>query len=414
LIERGGRADVGPAERPRWRTGGVYGANLVRTAATVRRYRVAGMPDAPPPLRVAIDVGPLYGHRTGIGVATAGIVGALGARGDVTLDPYLVSFRADPQPGHRRLAVPGLVASHLWSRTHRPRIDRWTRGADLVHGTNYVVPPTSLPSVVSVYDCWFLRQPDLATPVVRRAGRRLRRAVEHGAWVHASSDATAAEVRSLLGTDRVVTIHLGTPTALPPAADLARPAVADTLAGRPYVLAIGTEERRKDLARLVAAFATVASHDDGVRLVLAGAPGDASAALEQAIAALDPAVAARVLRLGRIDDDTKHWLLRRASVLAYPSLDEGFGFPIVEAQLAGTPVVASDVGAVSEIGGDGVHLVAGGDTAALAAAIARVLDDGVLRLGLVEAGNRNVNRFTWEATAVGLLDLYRTAIAAGS
>jgi glycosyltransferase involved in cell wall biosynthesis len=120
------------------------------------------------------------------------------------------------------------------------------------------------------------------------------------------------------------------------------------------------------------------------------------------------------VRLGRIDDDIKHWLLRRASVLAYPSLDEGFGFPIVEAQLAGTPVVASDVGAGSEIGGGGVHLVTGGDTAALAGAIARVLGDGVLRLGLVEAGNRNVHRFSWDATAAGLLDLYRNAVEAGS
>jgi glycosyltransferase involved in cell wall biosynthesis len=372
------------------------------------------MPDAPSPLRVAFDVGPLYGHRTGIGVATAGMFDALTARTDVALDPYLVSFRSDPQPGHRRLAVPGLVASHVWSRTHRPRIDRWTRGAQLVHGTNYVVPPTSLPSVVSVYDCWFLRRPDLATPVVRRAGRRLERAVAHGAWVHASSDATATEVRSLLGTDRVVTIHLGAPAGPPPATELPRPAVADVLGGRRFVLAIGTEERRKDLPRLVAAFDAVAADDGEVTLVIAGAPGDASVELDRALARLRPAAAERVLRLGRVDDDAKHWLLRRASVLAYPSLDEGFGFPIVEAQLAGTPVVASDVGAVSEIGGDGVHLVAVGDTAALAAAIHRVLHDGVLRLGLVEAGNRNARRFSWNATAAGLLDLYRTAVEGGS
>ena len=158
---------------------------------------------------------------------------------------------------------------------HRPRIDRWTRGADVVHGTNYVVPPTSLPSVVSVYDCWFLRHPELATPVVRRAGRRLRRAVEHGAWVHASSDATAAEVRTLLGTDRVVTVHLGTPAGPAAGGRAAAPSHRRRLGGRPFVLAIGTEERRKDLVRLVAAFA--GRLDDGaVRLVLAGAPGDAS------------------------------------------------------------------------------------------------------------------------------------------
>ena len=115
----------------------------------------ADLPD--PPVRVAIDVGPLYGHRTGVGVATAGLIEALSARDDVVLDPFVVSFRSKPEAGHRRLPLPGIVASHLWARSHWPRLDRWANGAQVVHGTNYVVPPTSLPSVVSVYDCWFLR-----------------------------------------------------------------------------------------------------------------------------------------------------------------------------------------------------------------------------------------------------------------
>lgn len=371
------------------------------------------MPAAPTPLRVAIDVGPLYGHRTGIGIATAGLVDALRSRQDVELDPYLVSFRSDPDPGHRRLPVPGIVASHVWARAHRPRIDRWARGAHLVHGTNYVVPPTSLPALVSVYDCWFLRHPDAATPMVRRAGMRLSLAIRHGAWVHASSDATAAEVRTLLGTDRVRTVHLGPPPAPPPASEIARPPVAERIGGRPFVLAIGTEERRKDLPRLVAAFADVRDDRD-LRLVLAGAAGDASSLVDDALDRVPTAVRDRVMRLGRIDDATKHWLLRHASALAYPSLDEGFGFPIVEAQLAGTPVIATDVGAVREIGGDGVLSVPLGDTAAIAAAISRVLDDGVVRLGLLEAGHRNARRFDWHRTAAEMVDLYRTAVEAGT
>lgn len=420
--------DAQPADSPApvtRRPAGAAGFHLLGgvSAATV----TPPMPTPPMPhvspstgvLRVAIDVGPLYGHRTGVGVATAGMVDALAGRTDVELDPYLVSFRATPTAGHRRLPVPGIVASHLWSRVHAPRVDRWARGAELVHGTNYVVPPTRLPSVVSVYDCWFLRHPDDATPVVRRAGDRLRSAVRHGAWVHASSEATADEVRSLLGTERVVTVHLGPP---PVGSDDDTSTVETTveasvgatarLAGRRFVVAIGTEERRKDLARLIGAFGLLADPD--LHLVLAGAPGDASASVEAAIAALPHSVAGRVVRLGRIDDPTKRWLLRKAAVLAYPSLDEGFGFPIVEAQLAGTPVVATDVGSIREIGGDGVVLVTSGDTDALAGAIRRVLDDGVLRLGVIEAGHRNAGRFTWDATAAGLVALYRTAVEEAS
>ena len=89
------------------------------------------MSEPPPPaaddssrLRVAIDAGPLYGHRTGVGVATAGLLEALAARADVELDPYVVSFRSKPDPGHRRLPMPGIVASRVWAHSQWPRFDR--------------------------------------------------------------------------------------------------------------------------------------------------------------------------------------------------------------------------------------------------------------------------------------------------
>jgi glycosyltransferase involved in cell wall biosynthesis len=363
------------------------------------------------PIRVAIDVGPLYGHRTGVGVATAGMVDALTARDDVVLDPYLVSFRSKPRPGHRRLPAPGIVASLLWARLDRPSVDRWARGVDVIHGTNYVVPPSRLPSVVSVYDCWFLRHPELASPLVRRAGARLRRAVTQGAFVHASSSATADEVRHLCGTDRVETIPLGLPPAPPPLSALPTPDSLADIAQRRLIVAIGTEERRKNLALLVVAFAELAGRHTDVELVLAGAPGDDSAAVDQSLATLPSALRGRVRRLGAIDDATKHWLLRRAAVLAYPSLDEGFGFPILEGQLAATPVVASDVGAIAEIAGEGALLVPGRDPGDFAGALDTALEGGALRLGLIEAGQRNLGRYSWERTGARLTELYHRALA---
>ena len=207
---------------------------------------------------------------------------------------------------------------------------------------------------------------------------------------------------------------LGLPPAPPPLAELSTPPLAESLRGEPFVLAIGTEERRKALPMLVTAFVAVAESHPGLRLVLAGAEGDDSPALERQIGLVPSAVRDRVLRIGAVDDATKHWLLRRASVLAYPSLDEGFGFPILEAQLAATPVVASRVGSVAEIGGDGVLLVTGGDTDAYAAALDRAISDGALRLGLIEAGNRNVRRFDWDVTADRMAALYRSIIDAST
>lgn len=360
------------------------------------------------PLRVTIDVSPLYGHRTGVGVAAAGMVEALSRRSDVVLDPYLVSFRARPQPGHRRLPVPGLVASHWWSRRDWPRVDRWAGAADVLHGTNYVVPPSRIPSVVSVYDCWFLRHPDLASPVVRRAGARLRRSVAAGAFVHASSQATAAEVRELLVTDRVEVVPLGPPPAPPALHELAAPDSMSDLGGRRMIVAVATEERRKGLPLLVEAFGQLAPEND-VMLVLAGAPGDDSDAITNAVSALAPDIAANVRRLGPVDDAVKHWLLRRASVVAYPSLDEGFGFPILEGQLAGAAVVACNVGAVPEIAGEGALLVNDRTPDAFAVAMRRALDDGATRLALIEAGNRNAGHYSWDRTADAIVALYSKA-----
>ena len=103
--------------------------------------------------------------------------------------PYVLSFRSRPTPPTRRLPLPAAVAHELWSRLDGPRLDRWLGDAEVVHGTNYVVPPTRRPAVVSVYDCWFLTHPAQAAPAVRRAGEVLRRRVRAGATVHASSHA---------------------------------------------------------------------------------------------------------------------------------------------------------------------------------------------------------------------------------
>jgi len=363
----------------------------------------------PPPLHVAIDIGPMYGHRTGVGVAVDGMVRTLRDRDDVELGPYLVSYRSRPDAGHTRLPVPGIVASHVWSRSNRIAADRWLRDADVVHGTNYVAPPTEKPTVVSVYDCWFLANPGSASALVRRAGANLRRRVADGAWIHASSGATAEQAGALLGTDRVRTIFLGGPTPLPDS-DERRPDQLADLGGRPFIICVATEERRKGLPMLVSAFENLAGDHHDVQLVLAGAPGDDTATVTAAIEAAGSHARDRIHRLGTVDDGVKQWLIRHAELLAYPSVDEGFGFPVLEAHALGTPVVATAVGSVTEIAGDGTELVADRDPISFAEALQRVLTGSTGRLRMIEAGYRNVARFRWDTTAARLTDLYRDVV----
>lgn len=363
------------------------------------------------PLRIAIDVGPLHGHRTGVGVATAHLLDELTARSGISPLPYLVSFRARPGSGQRRLPLPAAAAMRMWARTDRPRIDRWIRDADVVHGTNYVAPPSRRPTVISVYDCWFLANPGSAAPAVQRAGEVLRRAVRRGARIHVSSAATARVAADLLATDRISVVHLGPPAPSPTiTTGVGAAALPGALSDRPLLAAIGTVERRKDIPALVDAFARIAPGRPDLQLAIAGAPGDDQERLLERIAACPAGVSERIHVLGPVTSSVRDTLLQRAEALVYPSVDEGFGFPILEAQRAGTAVVARPSGSIPEVGGSGVELAADQTIEALTDAITRVLDDEGRRQQLIEAGAANLTRFSWSRTADGLVEAYRSAI----
>lgn len=286
-------------------------------------------------------------------------------------------------------------------------MDRWLRDVDVLHGTNYVVPPSALPRLVSVYDCWFLRHPDDAAPAVRLAGRVLRRAVDSGAVVHASSHATARAVREFLPGAVVHTVHLAAlPLAAPP---LESP--IPQLTGQPFIVAIGTLERRKNLPQLVAAFGLIAAQHPALQMVIAGGDGDDREAINHAVDALGPH-ANRVMFTGRIDDTVRSWLLHHARVLAYPSLDEGFGFPLLDAMQAEVPIVASNAGSIPEVAGESALLCDANDVVALASNLQTAIASPSVRAHLVAAGRQQLGQFSWERCGAEMAALYRR-VAAG-
>jgi glycosyltransferase involved in cell wall biosynthesis len=239
---------------------------------------------------------------------------------------------------------------------------------------------------------------------VRRFGAALRRAVRRGAWVHTPSRFVAEEAAEILGTDRVVPVPHGVPRLAMAAAP-----IVGLVGDSPFILALGTLEPRKNIARLVEAFADVSSRHPDVSLLVAGADGPAKPAVEAAREALPVAMRRRVHLAGYVDDRVRSALLAKATLFVYPSIYEGFGFPILEAMAAGTPVLAGDAGAIPEVAGDGALLVDPTDTAALADAINRALEDDDLRGTLIRAGRRRAASFSWRTAAAGLTDLYRRA-----
>ncbi|HET6810363.1 MAG TPA: glycosyltransferase family 1 protein [Acidimicrobiales bacterium] len=369
-------------------------------------------------LRVAVDATPLLGVRTGVGVFCEWALACLARREELEMSAFAVSWRrrggirAHLPAGVRMVdrPMPARPLHRAWGLGSLPPVEWWTGPEDVVHGTNFVVPPTRRAArVVTVHDLTAVRFPEMCDDYTRTFPRLVRRALADGAWVHTPSQFVAAEVVDLLGArpDRVVAVHHGIP--LDPGQGTGTDALPVAARGAPYVLALGTVEPRKDLPTLVRAFDAVAADVPGLRLVVAGPEGwgeDAFAGAVQRTVHRD-----RVVRLGWVGGDERAALLRNAAVYVYPSLYEGFGFPPLEAMVAGVPVVTTTAGALPEVVGDGAELVGPGDADALAAAVRVLATDPSAREAAVARGRARAGRFSWDRTAAGLSDLYRRAAA---
>ena len=287
------------------------------------------------------------------------------------------------------------------------------RTPDVFFTPAHVVPLTFTGrAVATVHDLGFHYFPKAHT---RQQAAYLRWSTQHNARrsvrVLADSNATKSDLSSLYGVEpgKITVVYPGVDPALAPERN------ADTLAqvqGKyrivaPYLLYLGTLQPRKNLQRLVEAYVqSSVSH----QLVLAGRAGWLSEPILQTIANLaaqiGPSADSGSIRLtGYVAGEDKAALLSGATALLYPSLYEGFGFPILEAQACATPVLCADNSSQPEVAGEAALLVPASDTQAIAAGIRRLVQDESLRAKLVQDGLANVKRFNWQQAAQRVMDL---------
>jgi glycosyltransferase involved in cell wall biosynthesis len=268
-----------------------------------------------------------------------------------------------------------------------------------------------VPVVTAIHDVSFEDEPDLIPALTRlRLQATVRLAVRTSAVVVTPSHFSRARLLHHYGLDseRVIVTPNGV---LPVAGD--DPTRDATLAAiglnAPFVLQVGNLEPRKNVPRLIAAIARVREQGLQLGLVIAGQPGSGAAAVAHAIARHD--ARAWVRELGYVDDATLDALYARASVVAYVSLYEGFGLPLLEAMSRGTPVVAADRAAIPEVAADAALLVDPYDVHAIATALATVAAAGEVRDRLQAAGPPRAAAFTVAGQAEATMRAYRAAIA---
>ena len=379
-------------------------------------------------MRIGIDYTAAVWQGAGIGRYTRELIRAVvgldpaityrlfyAAGGLPAASPYLADLRAlgaaHPNVQLRPIPLSPRLLTMLWQRLRLPLPAEALVGSlDLLHAPDFVLPPTRARTLVTVHDLTFLVRPECAEAGLRRyLSRAVPRALRRADLVLVDSQATAADLARLLGVDgaRVRLIYPGVDPRFRPLPSAALEATRARF-GLPasFILFVGTLEPRKNLPRLVRAFARIADPD--LHLVIAGRRGwlyeEIFATVEQ------QALQNRVHVLDFVADAELPALYNLARAFVYPSLYEGFGLPVLEALACGAPVVTSGVSSLIEVAGEAAVLVDPLDEAAIADGITRALSDAAR---LRAAGPAQARQFRWDTAAQRLLACYRTLDAGG-
>jgi O-antigen biosynthesis alpha-1,2-mannosyltransferase len=339
---------------------------------------------------IALDATYSIGDEiSGVGLYSREILAGLARAHPET--PFDFYYRAHRYLRARGLDLPPNAHRRLLAGPFAPR------RADLFHGLNQRLPDVPLRRAIATFHDLFVMTGEYSTAEFRaRFTVQAHAAAARADAIITVSEFTRSQVVSLLKVpeSKVHVVHHGTRVLPRPARDR-----------RPVILSVGAIQKRKNIARLVDAFETV---DPEWTLVLAGSQGYGSAEILDRIR--NSPARDRVQVTGYVTPAALAEWYAAAMVFAFPSLDEGFGMPLLEAMAAGVPVLTSNRSALPEVAGDAALLVDPDDGEALSEALRELTRNSALREDLARRGAERARLFTWEKAVGATWEVYRTVM----
>ncbi len=376
---------------------------------------------------IAIDYTPAYEQGGGIGRLVRDLINefqTLPTTHDYRL--FVAGLRRDrslaktpSQFAWRTTRISPTWLARIWQRARLPLpVEYFVGDIDLYHATDFVLPPVrqATRSIVTVHDLSYVRVPDAASPRLKAyLDVVVPRSAQRADFITADSQATKDDLQEIYGIpeSKIEVLYSGVHQRyFQNQKDVVSPMTIRNIYGihdRPYLFTIGTVQPRKNYSRLIRALRILRQNGYDIGLVVAGGKGWLEDEMYATIA--ETKMQEFVHLIGFADEEHLPALYHHAECVVFPSLYEGFGFPVLEGMACRTPVITSDVSSLPEVAGDAALLVNPLDVEEIAHAIQRVLDDSTLRQQLITRGIDQARRFTWHRSAEHLAQIYEKVLA---
>lgn len=351
-------------------------------------------------MRVAYDCHSLLTSPTGLARYTRRLGDALESAG-VELRKYAIGWNGSAPDGVRHWRLPNPIVHRTWRLLGIPSVRRLTGPVDLLHGTEFVLPPLGgTPGVVTVHDLSYRRDDSFGGAL--RLAEMVPWTLERARRVIVPSKAVAAELEAHYDVSgRVDVVYEGVGEEFFDASPLDAAALESLGIRPPFALVVGEVQPRKNLSRLLEAWTIARRALPEWTLVVAGPTGWGPS--------LPATEGARLV--GWVPDEVLPGLMAAAALFLYPSLYEGFGLPPLEAMAAGTAVVAGRYGPAEELLGDAARLVDQTNAGEMAAAVEELAIDSGARADLAARGRARAAAYTWDKAARATRASYEAAVA---